>query len=424
MRILFMTAYYPPCDYGWGYMRVCEQIADGLHQLGHEVAVLTSTYRHGDEFKPYPVHRLLHLDPDWELHQSAAWQFFMGRKSRERQDIAHLMHLVDEFNPDLIFVWHAHGLSRAMLQQAEGLFGLKTVYYFANYLPELPDEYLNYWQGRPSNLLARLFKGALARIAVWILTREGKPIRLQYAHSISVSGYVRQRLLDQGLIGSDAVVIPNGVDLTVFNAAVSNPSNNGSSLKGIVAGRIAPEKGIHTLLHAFGYLHQKGQLGHIHLTVIGDGPEEYKAELMQVMSKFDLYKFVSFELPVPIEKMPKIYAQHDILFLPSEWHEPLSCTMLEAMASNLMVIGTTTGGSGEALFHGKTGLVFDTGNPQSLAAQILAVLNNPEQVQTLANAGKQEVNDNFNIQRSVAGIEEYLQRLVQVSERGFNDVSI
>lgn len=119
MKILFVTAYYPPCDYGWGYMRICEQVADGLHDRGHEVAVLTSTYRHGEEFKPYPVHRLLRIDPDWALDRNAMLQFFVGRRQREAEDTEYLVSLVAQFQPDIIFIWHGHGLARQVLKTAE-----------------------------------------------------------------------------------------------------------------------------------------------------------------------------------------------------------------------------------------------------------------------------------------------------------------
>ena len=84
MRILFLTAYYPPCEYGWGYMQLCARTANALHARGHSVQVLTSTYRHGDESSPFPVHRLLDLDPDWHSGESALGQFFFRRTSRGR----------------------------------------------------------------------------------------------------------------------------------------------------------------------------------------------------------------------------------------------------------------------------------------------------------------------------------------------------
>ncbi len=393
-------------------MRICEQVADGLMALGHKVAVLTSTYRHGEEFKPYPVYRLLPIDPDWTLSQSAAQQFFRGRRQRERQAIQDLQTVVQKFKPDVMFIWHGHGLPRLLLQAAENLPGIPAAYYFANYLPEMPDEYIPYWQADSGGGAGRWVKRLLAKIALTLLAWEGKPVRLQFEHTISVSTYVRDRLLQQQLIGVDAVVIPNGVDLAVFRPETRNGQLNGRLLQAVVAGRVAPEKGIHTLLQAFGLLHQRQQLHHIHLTIIGDGPADYKQSLQDMVDQYQLRPFVTFASAVSVEQMPAVYAQHDILLLPSEWDEPLSCTMLEAMAVGLLVIGTTTGGSGEALFHHQTGLTFAPGNAEALAEQISAVLQNPDWLRQLANKGQQEVIQNFDMQTSVEHVESYLLNLV------------
>ena len=138
MRILFITNYYPPSNYGWGYMQLCEEVADGLVAKGHEIAVLTSTQCDGPEIPPsYPVHRLLTIEPDWHSSKSAAWQFFVGRKQREQQAAAHLQALIEQFQPQLIFIWHAIGLPRVLLQAAEQQPDSITVYYFAGYLLSL-----------------------------------------------------------------------------------------------------------------------------------------------------------------------------------------------------------------------------------------------------------------------------------------------
>lgn len=410
MRILFVTAYYPPCDYGWGYMRVCEQVADGLYARGHVVQVLTSTYRHGAEFKPYPVQRQLHIDPDWLRPESALQQFFVGRRQRERADVALLRQTVQTFGPDVIFVWHAHGLSRRMLQVAEGLPGVQTVYYFANYLPELPDEYVQYWSTRSASRVVRLVKGPVSALALAWLRVEGKPIRLAYRHSISVSQYVRDRL--RPLIGDDAVVIPNGISVAQFHHPV-RVSQSQERLRCVIAGRLAPEKGIHTVLEALGRLHRQDELQCIHLTIIGGGgPADYRQQLEALIQLYQLADFVTLAEPVPAAQMPAVFAQHHLLLLPSEWDEPLSCTMLEAMSSGLMVVGTTTGGSGEALWHGRTGLVFPAGDADALAAQLRTALHNRDQLAQLALTGQQEIETNFNIDISVARIEAYLQARV------------
>ena len=412
MRILFITAYFPPCQYGWGYMRICEQVADGLAERGHDVAVLTSTYQDGPEVKPYPVFRHLTIEPDWLLPDSPAKQFFFGRKQREKTAVSHLHQTIQQFKPDVLFVWDAFGLSDVMLREAEQS-GIPVAYYFANYLPEFPGGYVHYWSSANSHPLVKLAKLPMSLLAKAMLAQEGKPIKLKYQHTISVSDYVRQRLLSQNLIGADAIVAPNAVDLAMFSGEPRQPEPN-ATLHCLVAGRVASEKGIHTILHAFGHLHEKGQLRNISLTILGKGPDEYKEHLKQLVVRYQLEKFTIFADPVPIEAMPSILAEHDLLLLPSEWDEPLSCSMLEAMAAGLMVIGTTRGGSGEALFHGKTGLTFKDSQPKALAEQLLAVFRDHRLVARLAAAGQVEVETNFNMDVSVSRIEDYLAELVGV----------
>jgi len=412
MRILFITAYFPPCQYGWGYMRICEQVADGLAARGHDVAVLTSTYQDGPEVKPYPVYRHLTIEPDWLLPESPAKQFFFGRKQREETAVSHFQQTVAHFQPDILFIWDAFGLSDVMLQQAENS-SIPVAYYFANYLPEFPGGYVHYWSSANSHPLVKLAKLPMSLLAKAMLAREGKPIKLKYEHTISVSDYVRQRLLSQNLIGPDAIVAPNAVDLTMFSGEARRPEAV-APLRCLVAGRVAPEKGIHTIFHAFGQLHDKDQLQNISLTILGKGTDEYKEHLKQLVVRYQLEEFTNFAEPVPIEAMPTVLAEHDLLLLPSEWDEPLSCSMLEAMAAGLMVIGTTRGGSGEALFHLKTGLTFADGNPEALAEQLLAVMQDRSLVARLAEAGKIEVETNFNMDVSVSRIETYLQELVGV----------
>ncbi|WP_420643992.1 glycosyltransferase family 4 protein [Candidatus Leptofilum sp.] len=412
MRVLFITAYFPPCQYGWGYMRICEQVADGLAERGHDVAVLTSTYQDGPEVKPYPVYRHLTIEPDWLLPDSPAKQFFSGRKQRERTAVSHLHQTIANFKPDVLFIWDAFGLSDAMLREAEES-DIPVAYYFANYLPEFPGGYVHYWSSTNSHPLVKLAKLPMSLLAKAMLAREGKPIKLKYEHTISVSDYVRQRLLSQNLIGSDAIVAPNAVDLAMFSGEPRQPEPD-APLRCLVAGRVAPEKGIHTILHAFGKLHQKGQLQNISLTILGKGTDEYKEHLKQLVIRYQLEKFTNFAEPVPIEAMPTVLAEHDLLLLPSEWDEPLSCSMLEGMAAGLMVIGTTRGGSGEALFHGKTGLTFKDGDADALAKQLLVVTQDRSLVARLAAAGKVEVETNFNMDVSVSRIEDYLAKLVGV----------
>lgn len=411
MKILFVTNYYSPAKYGWGYRQLCEEVADGLAARGHEIAVLTSTHRDGDEIPHrYPVHRLLHIEPDWEEKKLAAWSFFVGRRKREAQALTHFKQLVSNFKPDIIFVWHAIGLPKLILREAECSKDFKVAYYLADYQPEHSDEYMIYWRENTTHWLFKLFKRPLAKLALYKLAKEEKPIYLNYDNVICVSNYVRQRLVSQRLISENAVVIHNGVDLSKFsqNSQADKSISSSNQLKCLVAGRIVPEKGVHTVVEGFALLNSSTKHSNLTLTILGDGPTYYCEQLYQKIRDNNLQDIVEFCSPVPREQMPDVLSKYDIFILSSEYDEPLARALQEGMAMGLLIVGTVTGGSGELLVHEKNGLVFEAGNPRSLADQLSRVLNEPHLVTDLAKSGKKEVVERFDINRTVKQIEQYL----------------
>ena len=413
MKILFVSNYYPPSNYGWGYMQLCEEVVDGLAQRGHETVVLTSNEWQGQDIpRPYPVHRLLPLDPDWNSSRSAAWQFFFERRRRERESLALLRRMVDEYRPEVVFFWHYIGLTRALMIEAEQLPGVAVAYYLAGYHPELPDEYMAYWQARPVSTAAKLLKSVLAAPALAILRREGKPLIPRYENVACVSQYVRDRLVSQELVSPNAVVIHNGVDLSVFA-----PQENGRlfadpHIRILIAGQLKADKGMHTVVEAMVRLQATDRQGRLHLTILGDGFPDYVTLLKQMIVDNHLQDVVTMQAPVARDQMPEVLAQHDILVLASEYAEPLARAMQEAMAMGLLVIGTITGGSGELLIHEKTGLVFEPGNPDSLAEQLGRVLVDPARARELAAAGCQVACDQHDIRKTVQRVEAFLTDIV------------
>jgi hypothetical protein len=210
LRILFITNHYPPSGYGWGLMQLCEEVANGLFAKGHTIAVLASTY--GDTSNAAyscPVYRFLSIDPDWYGGKPGALQFFLGRRQRERQAVADFRQLVNEFRPHVVFVWDFLGLSRLMLQKAEQLPNIPVAYYMARFLPELPDKYIDYWRLPPVHWASKLVKHPLARLALLILVREGRPISLLCENVVCVSGHLRRRLISKDLVLTNAEVIYN-----------------------------------------------------------------------------------------------------------------------------------------------------------------------------------------------------------------------
>lgn len=388
-------------------MQLCEEVADGLAARGHDITVFTSTRRDGPEIaRSYPVHRLLTLDPDWYSDRSAAWQFFLGRRQREDEAVAHLTHLANSFRPQVIFIWHAIGLPRVLLQEAEKRPGIVTAYYLAGYLPELPDEYIAYWQVQPVGALARLFKRILALPALQMLESEGKPIPLSYDHVICVSEYVKQRLLSQDLISPNATVIHNGIDLELFEATASHRKFE-PPISLLYAGRLEYDKGVHVILEALGALTETFKSRINHVNIVGNGEAEYMAFLKDITYRLNIQHLVRFEEPVSRDQMPQLLARFDVCVLPSAL-EALSRMMQEAMAMGLLVVGTATGGSSELLVNEKNGLVFNMQDTNSLVRQFEYVVSEPAGARRLATQGQRTIIDGFDIRSTVAEVEKYL----------------
>ncbi len=411
MTILVITSYYPPSRLGWGYMQLCEEVIDRLSGRGHLVTVLTSTYQDGPEIaRKYAVRRVLEIDPDWNQKESAARQFFTKRRSRERRALTWFNEVTANLKPEIIFVWDAIGLPRALLLAAERYASAATAYYFANYLPELPDEYIAYWRREPAHFSGKLLKGSLGRLALELLKREGKPVALQYPHVICVSHYLRQRFVSQGLVPDSAVVIHNGIDFSAFELPGSDlPAFQPDPLKCLVAGRVVPDKGIHTVIEAFGILSQCVETsGLASLTILGDGPADYMHHLRQRVAALRLGNVVDFMPPVQRDQMPEILSKYNVLIVSSEYGEPIARSMQEGMAMGLLVIGTITGGSGELLQHERNGLVFTARDAQSLATQLARAGTTPGLGARLAQQGQEDVRANFDIRLTVERIEKYL----------------
>jgi glycosyltransferase involved in cell wall biosynthesis len=147
--------------------------------------------------------------------------------------------------------------------------------------------------------------------------------------------------------------------------------------------------------------------GKVH--IYGNGDPAYVNELKSFAEKRQLpVLFAS----AGMDEMPAIYRKHDALLFTSEWAEPFALTPLEAMASGLPVIGTTTGGSREMFRHQDNSLTYTAGSAEELAAQILALSANPTLRFRIASVGQEEVRSNYALPIVVDQIERYLSETV------------
>jgi glycosyltransferase involved in cell wall biosynthesis len=90
------------------------------------------------------------------------------------------------------------------------------------------------------------------------------------------------------------------------------------------------------------------------------------------------------------------------------FQEGFSRLLIEAMAAGLVIVGTSSCGSGEVWIDGKSGLTFAPGDAHHLAHQIERLALDSALRKRLALAGVRTVQERFDIERMVDQIEAYL----------------
>lgn len=167
------------------------------------------------------------------------------------------------------------------------------------------------------------------------------------------SRFYREKLIEWGWPPEQLVYIPNFVETQHLKPVFEAQDYF------LFAGRLAPEKGLVTLIHA------AAKAG-VRLVIAGTGPDE--AELHALVKQLDAD--VTFVGHITGEKLYRLIGEARALVLPSEWYENAPVSILEAYALGTPVIGARIGGIPEMIREGETGLTAEAGNADDLAAQL------------------------------------------------------
>lgn len=416
MRILFLTNFYLVRGSG-GEEQSCQQVVEGLKQRGHTTLVLTSM--HGSSNLPVEVdgiYRSLYLEMDLvPLRHSIT--FFIKRKAREKHNLQVFERVLQQFDPDIVFIWGMWNLPYSLPAFAEAKYPDKVVYRFATYWPTLPSQHEFYWLAPGRNWYSRLPKQVLGYVALAMLAKEVKKAPLAFRHAICVSAASRNVLIEAGVPVSHARIIHTGLDVKHYlNSREQHSLNHEEqNLNLLYAGRIYPEKGIDTVIEAMIKLvHDQGKRD-IRLSLAGSGSVEYENHLRQLVNQAGLPNYVSFLGWVPPEEMPGLLRKFDVLLLPSIWPEPFSRAVLEGMISGLVVVATRTGGTPEVIVDGENGLLFTPNDPEDLAKKITHLVDDPESRNRMGYAGMQTILERFTMTKMMDEIESFLQEVAYVS---------
>ena len=399
MKILIISNLYPP-HYIGGYELGCRDVVEGLKAHGHEIKVLTSTYGISKQDANNEIYRWLVLDLKWRNNKKS-FHYLFNIFKKEIINQQAFKKILDIYKPDLVYIWNLSNISVSLVFIAEQLRLPVCYYIFDNWLSQWEyDGWYSLWN---NHILKVIGKSGKKIINSFMKAVHLPPFFsfLNLRHVQFASQYLKELTLQSGKPVGGGEVIHWGIDT---NKYIYRKAYNDIPKRLLYVGQIVPQKGVYTAIEALKLIVQK--INTITLTIVGGSViKGYEEQVHNFVHSLGLGNNVRFTGLISHENMPHIYNEHDILIFPSLWDEPFGITILEAMASGLVVVGTATGGSGEILQHEINALVFPKGDANACAAELLRLIEDPGLFNRLKQNAGNIVKEKFSFERTINRIE-------------------
>jgi len=99
------------------------------------------------------------------------------------------------------------------------------------------------------------------------------------------------------------------------------------------------------------------------------------------------------------QELQEIFRSSYLLLLPSLWPEPMSYSVIQAMAHGKPVVAYDIGANSEAIVHGKTGLLAEWGNIDQLTSHVRTLLLDERLATQMGRNARRRAEEMFSIER-------------------------
>jgi len=241
------------------------------------------------------------------------------------------------------------------------------------------------------------------------------------SHIICVSRFTRDTLLRRFPGSGDPAVIPPGTHPEVFKPAADRAAlleKRGLRGKRVIltASRLVRRKGQAQVIRALPKVIER--VPEVVYLVAGTGPAE--DELRGLVKDRGLGEHVRFLGYVEDDKLADLYALCEVFALPSRETtdtesgsrgvEGFPAVFLEASACGRPVVAGKSGGSGEAVVDGETGLLVDGESVEQISDALLKLLLDEDLANRLGQNGKKRVEEEFSWNALLRRIEKEICR--------------
>ncbi|GBD95575.1 MAG TPA: glycosyltransferase [Nitrospirae bacterium] len=402
MRILLVNNFY---YYRGGDCTYLFSLKKLLEEKGHEVSVFAMHHPQNLESE-YSKYFVSYINYDEEVRNINIVSGFKvlnrtiySREARikveklieiEKPDIAHIQNIHHHITPSIFYVLKKHNIPILWTLHDYTLICPNTSFLSHG---RICEKCKNNKYFRPS--IERCKKDSFGASTMAALeTTMHRIMRLTDIVDIFIapSEFSRRKFLEYGFPANKLVRLDLFTDIEL-------PDKTKESDYYIYAGRMAPEKGIKTLIDA------AVKIDSCKLKIVGSGP--LLRDMKAYASSKDKNNVIEFLGHKDREELINLYKNCKFIVVPSEWYETSGLIIFEAFACGKPVVGSRIGGIPELVKDTERGLIFEPGDVEDLSAAIKYLLNNPDLVDEMGQNAKKFLEDEM-------GPEKHYEKLMEI----------
>ncbi|MDZ4774894.1 MAG: glycosyltransferase [Planctomycetota bacterium] len=409
LKVLYVVHGFPP-DTWAGTEIYTQNIALEMARRGHEVVVFTRAPASDDAAVDFSVHetafqglrvlrmvhRLDHKRLSDSYRQPKAEAAFADVLERERPDIVHFQHLI-HLSAGCVDVARERGIAtlltihdywsicaRVQLIRPDGVRCEENQ--GAGCFLCVKDKLLEHIPAakRAGNLLGPM-GNFLAEIAgrdeyAEMMARHGDVVGCYQRADLRVSPgrFLRKKLIDTADFDAHTLVFSdNGMRTDHVHALTKKPDSRGRVRFGFV-GSLVWYKGGEVMLRAMRRLQGENAVLVVHGDFKPDSDEHHR--LLRELAGAN----VEFKGRFDNANLSKVYAEIDVLIVPSIWFENSPITIHEAFLTHTPVVASNIGGMAEFVRDGVDGLHFEVGDEDDLAEKLSRFVEDRDLVRRLS----------------------------------------
>jgi glycosyltransferase involved in cell wall biosynthesis len=163
----------------------------------------------------------------------------------------------------------------------------------------------------------------------------------------------------------------------------------------VFAGRVVTPKGVGILIRAAREVDAE-------FVICGDGRQ--LSAMRALARRLGVEQRVCFRGWLDADQLADEFANASLVVVPSLWPEPFGIVGIEAFAAGRPAVASATGGTGDWLEDGVSGLSVQPGDARKLAHALNDLLADPDRQRSMGAAGKRTVDARFSSRRHLAAL--------------------